>query len=193
MASALAEAHRQTQLRLGALVVRQLRAAFALLDTDDLDGTFEDWLAVVTPIVAQGRVVSTRVAADYLTAARTLAIGERFAPVLADPVDPKVLETSMLVTGPVSIRSNLPRMSVEKAADIALTGAAGAGMRHALNGGRETITGTVIADPRARGWERVASGNACDFCSSRAGARMSTDDVFEAHDRCSCSAAPVYA
>lgn len=195
MPSALTERHRVAQLGVGALVVRRMQAAWATLDPEDLDGTFADWLALVTAIVESGRAVSSQLAANYLNALRAQRVGARFPPVLADALDSAKLSTSMLVTGPVSIRSNLTRMTLERATSIAEERSAAAAMRHSMNGGRETITETIKSDPRGRGWERVTSGNACDFCESLAGRVFSVEDSagFEAHDRCGCSAEPVYA
>jgi hypothetical protein len=191
----LTERHRQAQLRIGATVIQQLQTVWGLLDPEDLDGTFDDWLAVVLPIVDNGRAASSELAASYLGGLRVLQLGEPFAAVRADPVDRARLATSMLVTGPISIRSNLGRLTLSAAADLALARSASAGMRHVLNGGRETITATIQADRRAVGYERVTSGNACAFCSmlEGRGAVYSEESAgFEAHDGCGCTAEPVY-
>lgn len=178
--------------------MRQLRAVWSLLDPADLDGTFEDWLIAVVPLVETQRRASARIAANYMTAARTLELGvdvDPFTPALADTLDLRALTTSMLVTGPVSIRGNLGRMPIGRAVDIAEGRTAAAAMRHALNGGRETIVRSVAADRRAAGWARVASGKACEFCSMLAGrgAVYGAESAnFEAHDGCSCTAEPVY-
>lgn len=198
MPSALTEAHRLAQLQLGVETVARLRAVFRLLDPDDLDASFADWLAVVVPLVQSGRETSSSIAAAYLAALRTaeLADPDEFSPVRAGPVDADLLATSMLVTGVISLRSNLARaMPLAAALDIAEARSAAAGMRHVLNGGRETITGSVRADPRARGWQRVTSANACTFCATLAGrgAVFSEDSVdFAAHDGCGCGAEPIY-
>lgn len=192
----LTERHRLAQLGVGALVIRQMRAAWPTLNPESLDGTFEDWLALVMPIVDTARAVSSRLAVNYLTVMRVLQVGSAFAPVLAGPADVDALKTSMLVTGPVSLRSNFGRMTLDRAMSIAEGRSSAAAMRHALNGGRETITGTITADPKARGYQRVTSGNACDFCSMLAdrGAVYGAESAdFEAHDRCGCTAEPVYA
>lgn len=191
----LTEAHRLAQLRIGARTIQQLRAVWNLLDPEDLDGTFEDWLTIVVPIVDNGRAASASLAASYLSGTRVIELGEPFEPILAGPADRARLATSMLVTGPISIRSNLGRMSSNAAVDIAEARTASAGMRHVLNAGRETITSTIQADKRAIGYERVSSGNACDFCSmlEGRGAVYSEDSAdFEAHDGCGCTAEPVY-
>jgi hypothetical protein len=197
-AGQLTEAHRLAQVRLGVVTVRQMLAVFHILDPDDLDGTFPDWLTAVAPIVQAQRRSSAELAGRYLAVSRALHIGldTTFAPTIAAPVNLQQLLTSMLVTGPVSIRAGLARqLPVDRTLDIAQGRTSAAAMRHVLNGGRETITSTVKADPRAVGYERVTSGSACDFCSmlaDRGAVYGEASADFEAHDGCACGAEPVY-
>jgi hypothetical protein len=197
LARQLTEAHRLAQVRLGAQTAALVAATFPLLNPDDLTGSFPTWLQVVSPIVQAQRAKSSGLAAGYLSTFRTLELGEDFDPILAGDVADEALATSMLVTGPIAIRSRLGAgFDLARTLDMSMAGAAAAGMRHALNGGRETIVETVRADHRARGYERVTSGAACDFCEELAGrgAVYSEDSAdFESHDHCSCSAEPVYA
>lgn len=198
MSRSLTETHRLAQARLGARVVALLHAAWRVLDLTELEGTFESWLAVVEPLIQSHREASAGLTAAYLTTARTVALGPdgRFTPILAGPADARAIRTSMLVTGPVSIRSALGRGArLAAAADVAQARSSAAAMRHVLNGGRETLTQTVQADRRAVGYARVASGKACNFCSMLAdrGAVYGEESAdFQAHDGCSCSAEPVF-
>lgn len=197
-AARLTEAHRRAQLGLGAAVVRLMLAAWAALRPEDLEGSFEDWLRVVRPIVERQRDASSTLAASYLTAYRSLEVGldPKFVPTLADELEFRRLTTSMLVTGPASVRAALGRgIRIEDAMHTAQTRSARAGMRLALDGGRQTISNTVAADPRAHGWARATSGKACAFCAMLAsrGPVYGADTAhFHAHDGCSCSAEPVY-
>lgn len=191
----LSEAHRLAQLRLGAITVARLRLLWPLLDPAHLDDTFEGWVTSIVPVVADQRRKSAVLAGRYLTVFKTLelGLGASVSPFLADTVHVPRLTTSLLVTGPVSIKKAMTRgVTLQDALDIAEGATAAVGMRHALDGGRDTITQTVKADPDARGWVRVASGNACAFCVS-----LTAPDVvvtgFEAHPGCSCTADPVYA
>lgn len=199
MADALTEAHRRAQLLVGALIVRQLRGVWKLLDPQNLDASFDAWLGAVAPIVVNGRQASATLAAGYLSAYRAAELGftpTAAATVMADPPNLKGLTTSMLVTGPVSVRSALARkVPLAQAMSTAEGRTAASGMRWALNGGRETILKTVKADRRAAGWMRVTSSKACDFCRMLAtrGAVYSEDSgAFAAHDGCACSIAPIY-
>lgn len=194
-----AQQHRFAQLRLGAQVVALLHSAFRILDPADLDGSFEDWLRIVVPIVSRTRALSARMTEEYLRAARLDSIGfdPAFRPTLAEEIDIAKLRTSMFVTGPVGAKTAIRRgMPLARAMDIAEARSSAAGMRHVLNGGRETLLQTVRADDRAVGWRRITGGKACEFCSMLAarGAVYSADTAdFHSHDGCSCSAEPVYA
>ncbi len=75
---------------------------------------------------------------------------------------------------------------------------------HKLNGGlqlvvgnayRETIMGSSIQDPQARGWQRVADGRACGFClmlEGRGSVYSESTADFASHDHCGCSAEPAF-
>lgn len=195
----LTEAHRLAQARIGAQTVRALRAVFALLDPSDIDGTFERWLQGVLPVVRSQHNLSARLAGAYLTTFRTLELGpdvEPFVPVLAADITEDAVTTSMLVTGPVSLRTNLAKaVPLVRALSIAEANSARSGMRHAMNGGRDTIQGSIVADREAQGWARTTSSKACSFCALLAsrGPVYSKDTVdFHAHDGCSCGSEPVY-
>lgn len=191
----LTEAHRLAQLRLGSLTVERMRAIWRLLDPERLDGTFEDWLTTAIPIIAAQRQASARLAGAYLTALRAIEVGleDNLTPVLREEPDRQALAASLLVTGPLSVKRAMTRgVSIQQAMGVAEAASAASSMRHALDGGRETITATVGADPRADGYQRVASAGACFCCSKLAGIRFAHDRVFRAHDGCSCNAEPVY-
>jgi hypothetical protein len=199
-ASRLTEAHRLAQARLGALTARQVLAAWPLLDVDDLDGSFGRWLLVVTRLVQAQRRASSTLAAGYLTTFRTLELGvtsEPVTPTFADPADEHALAASMVVTGPAAIRSASARgVPLPKAVDLARAGSSRSAMRHALNGGRDTIAGTVKTDSKALGYARATSGRACHFCAMLAGRgpvyKGAGSADFPAHDGCSCTVEPVY-
>lgn len=194
--AALTERHRLAQARLGARTARMAVELWPLIDPEAVDDTFAHWLRAVSPVVQAQRVASSRLAANYLIAHKMTALGAgaRTVPLLADPADVAALATSMLVTGPVRLKANVGGgVALGKAADVAMVSTARAAMRFALNGGRETITATAIADPDARGWQRVTSGRACDFCSILATDVYTAESAdFQAHDGCTCSAEPAY-
>jgi hypothetical protein len=169
---------------------------FKLLDPLNVDRTFPDWLRTALPVIELQRGTSSQLAANYLTAFKRLETDSDLEPVLADPASPEAVATSLLVTGPISLKNAAARgVPLRQAVSVAEAASSAAAMRHALNGGRETITHTVRSDADATGWQRVTSGKPCDFCSMLAGrgAVYSDDTVhFDSHDGCACSAEPVW-
>jgi hypothetical protein len=194
----LTEVHRQTQLRIGRLTVVQAHSLFPLLDPKDVDGTFHRWFDAVHRLVQAHRIASARAAASYYTTLRNLEVPDApgYVPKAAPLLNRQRLAVSLLVTGAISIKNNTARaVNLTKAADIADARSAGESMRYALEGGRDTITESTAADPAAVGWQRVASANACDFCTELAdqGFTGGEDAVsFPAHGLCSCTAEPAF-
>lgn len=198
----LTEAHRLGQARIGAETVRQLLSVWSLVDPNRLDDTIPAWLRVALPLIQNQRTRSSQLAGTYLRAQRLLELGPvaslftPFTPILKTALDTSAAVTSLTVTGPVSLKRAMTAGSaVARAAETAQVNTARAGMRHAIGGGRDTITATVEADPIARGYRRVTSASPCDFCTGLASRNEvyggSTRD-FAAHDGCNCSSEPVY-
>lgn len=197
-AARLTETHRLAQARLGAQTVRAMLGVWPLLDFDDLDGTEARWVRAALPIVRSQRITSARLAANYLRAFRRLELpGVPDVPlVLAESIRDIQIAASLHVTGPVAVKTHM-RISpiAARAMEIGRTMSAASSMRHALDGGRQTITETVRSDDRALGWARTTSGRACSFCAmlaSRGPVYRDETVHFEAHDHCSCGAEPVY-
>ena len=60
---------------------------------------------------------------------------------------------------------------------------------------RYTVAGNSIADPSARGWQRVARPDGCWFCraiASRGAVFTESTADFASHDHCLCSAVPAW-
>lgn len=189
----LTEAHRKRQARLNISTTAQLLRVWPLLDVAALDATARTWVTAAAAVVGVNRRRSIDLAMAYLPAHRALELGEGIVPVPAVDVDPDRLAASLLVTGPVRIKKAMTAgRALPQAIEAARVSSARAGARQALNGGRETITATVRSDPRAKGYERVTSGNPCSFCSTLAGRRFDGPEAFQAHDGCSCQAAPLW-
>lgn len=192
----LADAHRLAQLRLGTQAVARMRAIWLLLDPDDLDGTFQRWLTAAMPLVQGQRSVSARLAANYLAAYKAIELGPEATttPVLDETADVAAVTTSLLVTGPVSVKRAMARkVPLRRALGTAEAASAAAAMRHVLDGGRGTVLRTLRNDREAVGWRRTTAGSACQFCSTLAGKFHSEATAdFPAHDGCSCSQEPVY-
>jgi hypothetical protein len=193
----LTEEYRLEQARLGARTVAQMRTVWPVLVPADMDNTAPLWVAVATPIIADHRAESAQLASAYLASFKGAETGLGAPPVvLADTIDRDAVATSLLVTGPYSLRRNLSQgVLFERALAAAEAGSAAAAMRHAMNGGRATILDSIAADPDALGWARATSGKACAFCAmlaSRGPVYSERSVDFHAHDHCSCTAEPIY-
>lgn len=60
---------------------------------------------------------------------------------------------------------------------------------------RDTVRGSLILDPQARGWARQTTGASCDFCVTLAGrgsVYAARTAAFSSHDNCDCIAVPVF-
>lgn len=192
----LTEAHRLAQLALGQQTVTQMLSLWPLLDPKDLVGSFEPWASVSYSVVNTSYIQSTELAtAYYLTAREAAGIVDGFS-VVPGTLSREQVYRSLFVTGPGRVLSGFSRgESWYDITDRAASSSAGAAMRLALNGGRETLLNSVIRDPRATGWSRVTSGDACEFCEMLAerGVVYSQDSAdFASHDNCACSAEPEF-
>jgi hypothetical protein len=72
---------------------------------------------------------------------------------------------------------------------------AGGLQRRIANAGRKTVAGSSVADPSARGWQRVGDGRTCEFCSmllGRGAVYTEATADFLSHDHCGCAAVPAF-
>lgn len=66
--------------------------------------------------------------------------------------------------------------------------------KRVLNVARGTLTGSAVADPQARGWQRVGHGD-CPLCLmliSRGAVYTKASANFASHDACKCTAQPAW-
>jgi hypothetical protein len=195
---ALTEKHRLAQARIGARTVADMHTVWPVLVPANIDNTAPTWVAAATPIIAAHRADSAQLAGEYVTAFKAVDTGITTPPpiILAPPADPAAVATSLLVTGPYALRRGLAQgVRFDRAVASAEAASSAAAMRHALNGGRATVLGSLAADRHAQGYARATSGKACAFCAMLAsrGPVYSLQTVdFHSHDHCSCTAEPIY-
>jgi len=189
--AAPAAEYRAAQAALGAALAVQVAQAWAvLLDTSRLRATIPVLAAAVAALVHRYGQVSALTAAGYYEAARLEAgVAGRFTPVPADPADlDAVLAAVKWATR--DLWTPEPDAAPARAATVA------AAEKLVLDTGRDTITGAVMADRKARGWARVTEPGACYFCAMLAsrGAVYRTEQTaqFRAHDHCHCHPEPVF-
>ena len=194
----LTEAHRLAQVALSRSTVADFLHVWRLLDPKDLNGSFPGYVRVARLIISANRNKSTALAQAYLDAFRKAeGISGRLTAARAAELAEAQATTSLLVTGPVTVKQKMSAgATVEAAMSRALVTSTGAVIRHVLNGGRETIAATVQRDPHAQGVARVTDGEPCYFCAMLAGrgAVYKSEETasFKCHDNCGCTSEPVY-
>lgn len=192
MTAVITERHRQAQLAVRARLLADLGRIWPALDWTQLDRTWPAWATAVAALVERYRASSTTLAVAYLRAFRAAAGVPGPAPVVpAPPVPAGQLETVLHVTAVAQTKAVASSgVAGQQAMAAAFVRSAGAISRLVLGAGRDTITASLDADPRARGWQRVTSGAPCEYCAGLAG--EPTSERFRTHDGCGCSAEPVY-
>lgn len=192
----LTDAHRTAQARLSAQTVARLVMVWSLLDPTDLDASAPGWLTAAEPIVAQAHRTSSALAGAYLAQLRLVEVGEALPTTAVPALDAAALRTSLLVQGPISLKSAMAAgRNLTAASETASFTSASAGTRHALNGGRDLIRTATATDPRATGIVRATSAGACAFCQQIAEYSRTNPALtgpFECHDNCHCQPVPVY-
>lgn len=209
----LTERHRQRQLAVRRAFLGQFVRMWPLLNTDNLDGTTAAWLTVVMDLVRRFRTQSAATALGYYDALRTMETGsalpDRAAYVNLAEMPTGAIQTSLVVTGPINIKSRIGKgEDVSEAAEAALIDSAGAAGRHVLNGGRSQLAESVRKDGVAVGFARVTDGDPCWWCAMLASrgptyvsaqsalvtsARAANRNPGEAfHDHCGCSVEPSF-
>ncbi|WBQ03780.1 VG15 protein [Kribbella sp. CA-293567] len=214
-AAALTDAYRIGQGTIAARAAALAVIAFrALLNPSDLDNSFPALVAAMHPILGGARSDASVLAGAYYEAHRLASGVEGQEPTIVAP-DPLTLAqtaSSLLFSGPVSIRQQLAKGNDMK---FALTFAEGitsrSVFRHAANAGRGTIFNTAQSDRLALGYARVTDGSPCSFCAmlasrgadyktaSAAGAKQAKSRKKDGrpvgakfHDGCGCSIVAIY-
>lgn len=189
--------NRAQQMLVARSVRDDVRKLWPRLKWDDLDGSYESLAAPVGLVVRKHRQDSAALTGGYLRAHR-LASGVRgdFRPVIAGPVDPERFATALRVTSVVAVKESAARgVAAELAMANALAETIGAMVELSLDAGRETLTATVAADPKAGGWQRVAGASACEMCfmlSDRGPVYSEGTVDFATHGNCMCSGSPIW-
>ena len=214
----LTAAYRAAQVRNAALLAAKLRRRYSGVDlaSPQSQRNFLD-LAVQDVVMHHGRAQDQAVV--YLDALQPLEAGRDLVVVERGPApNLEQIRTSLAVMGPVKGRQREARIQSDPtsargafdrrvAARKTTADVMGAGIRHAQNGARDTVTQYVGRDARAKGYVRVTANdeNVCFFCAMlairvywKAGSFDDSDDQFEGigtakvHDACRCHMRPIY-
>lgn len=139
---------------------------------------------VLPPLVETYGMAATTLAADWYEDLRDAAeVPGRFRAIPATISD--------------SGTQALAGWALSEATDLSAlqTLVAGGTQRRIANFSRQTVMGSSIADPQARGWKRVGSGTSCEFCQmllGRGAVYTESSVEFLAHDHDDCGAAPAW-
>lgn len=208
----LTEAHRAAQARLAAQLVAVVAARFQqTMGREDARELARQWVESMIPLIAAQHGRSAALSARYYGAFRQAeGITLPFEPPAAPRLNLTAVRTSLYVTGPQELQRKLARgLLAGKAMNDAAAGAAGAAMRHALNGGRRTIGNSLERDRTALAYVRVTREGCCWFCAmlasrghvykdysfDRSDPRFTDGGIpsdVKVHDSCRCTLEPVY-
>jgi hypothetical protein len=173
MLSLAARKHRADLAELARLAEGDL--SFLFHDVVDADRVKESLIDVLPRLVAMYGAAAASLGADWYDELREQAeVRGRFQAIVADL--PDVGRTDALAgwaVGPMT---------------------SGGLQRIIFDADRDTVTGSAIRDPRARGWQREGAGE-CDFCAmliGRGAVYSEASVEFDAHDRCRCVGVPVF-
>ena len=195
--SSLTESHREEQARLALQVMQESLKLWGLLPVDDMDVRRPDWQAAMGPLLGDGRSQSQQIANGYYRSFSQAETGLfRDIPPVGVRFDRDRLLTTLDITGPARFKSLVGRgFDPGRAWQTAGVAVAGASARLTLEAGRQEIDEQVRRDPETRGWQRIASGDACAFCMmlvSRGPVYKEQTAQFQSHDACQCTAEPIF-
>lgn len=179
--------HRQSVQQVSDLAIRDLAAVWA--DFDSATVARDRLLAVLPRLILVYATAAAVVAADFYDDLRDEAgVRGRFRAIPAELPDPGRAE-SLARWGVGPLFADEPDFAAS------LSRVSGGLQRVIANADRHTVAGSAVADPGARGWQRVGVGTSCDFCQmllSRGAVYTEATAQFEAHDHCNCGAEPVF-
>lgn len=172
LAAWLVYQHQQAQQQLATTTAYGLAALWPILQFMRLDETTSTWLHAVTLQVEASFRESEKLAYEMVQGVRWAWLPDAPPLALVENTFPRTdVQTSLRVTGPVSVKRALPAPP-DDAMARGKVNSAGAGVKHALNGGRAEVLQLVARDKAPRkdrrtvlGWARVTDGNPCHFCA----------------------------
>jgi hypothetical protein len=188
-------AHRQRQLQLRAATLRNLAQLWPLWDGIRV-ARFADFAEPAATLVQDRFGTSSGLAIGYYQALRVAeeAAGSPTPRVADPPATGHVIGNLRATALSTVMRGLRAGFSPQAARQNGLVAAIGSAGRMTMRGAAESLVLTSAADTRATGWQRVAGGSACPFCTRLAGKQFSSEDgaSFQSHDHCACSAEVVF-
>lgn len=192
MASALTHAHILGEQRLRRLVgdrVTQIWHSLPGYDKANLD----QWLSQVLPLIDAGQRQSANLTDAYIARVlgrQPLGIdpGKVTGGAVRNGTSPETVYTRPFVTLWGKLGQSTPFAGASSAALARAVGTSAMDMQLAMRG---TLGQVGEADSAIAGFQRVADGDACEFCQEVDGAQFRTEDPMPLHNNCGCSVEPV--
>lgn len=170
---------------LSALAARDLNRLWR--EVDSAVRAKEALADILPALVATYGLASSTLAADWYDDLRDeLNVKGRFSAIVTDIEDLGTDELAGFGVGPL-FDANPDWASARTLVE-------GGVQRRIANAARETVRVSSIEDPRAKGWQRSASGG-CAFCqmvASRGIVFSESSADFASHDHCRCLAVPAF-
>lgn len=195
----LTDAHQARTLALRDRTVAAIASAWAMIDWQDLDGSFRRWLPAASHAVTVAQAEAVRMSSAYLS---LFVEAETAAPGEAPPADPD--SYAGLTRDGRRVAANLAAALVATKLAVAhrrpQRDALNAGLAHAVrvarlevvDAGRRALTDSMEAEPRVVGWRRVARLRACGACLADADGRTHRPSaMLRIHSSCGCAQEPV--
>lgn len=210
MPTAVTLEHRRRMDLVGSAVTRQAASVLATASAGDIDAWWATAFPQLRRATLDGFAATARLGRLYVVE-HAAGAGVEVDPVTVSANRERVAQ-ALEVTGPVAFKTNMARSgSTDQALGAMRTRLTGSTRRLAMAGGRNTTMATIYASPAIVGYQRVARGGACDFCSmlagrgavyltreraaevGRSGRIRGTRMVGESyHDGCNCEPEPIY-
>ena len=202
----LARNYRTQALAVRARSMQEIMDLFPLLNLEDLDKTQTRWLRANMSAIDRGRLSAATLAARFSRRFAAVETGQALGPALT-PItaqDRRKLARSLLYV-PTRVKMGMTRgETVQQAGNVALSLSVSKAATAVSAAETDTLASivqgtnpTMSAQQYPRGWRRVASADACDFCTMLAsrGAVYSatTVDFYMAkHQTCACTVECIY-
>lgn len=175
--------------------MRDLLRMWPAFDPADISGSWAILEPALVALVQARGNQSSQLAARFYAEQRSLEVAGEWVARFAPTPSAADVAASLRYTGPQHALK-LVQQGRTDVSKVTFTDTAGNVTRLTMNQGRDTTLANVAADPDAKGYRRITSGNACEFCRMLAGrgAVYQADTVdFRAHGHCGCTAEPVFA
>lgn len=179
--------YRKAQSKVGDLAVKELTQVWKAQDLSRPEQVRDALLEHVPGLTQKYGSAAAALAADWYDLTRAdLGVMGRFMATVAPPFPAEGM-VAQVRYGAAHLFTPTPEQTLEFLA--------GSVQKHSLQPARETIRQASLADPAARGWQRIASGTACEFCvmlEGRGAVYTEESVAFDSHGHCHCTAVPVW-